>query len=137
MADADASKASARKGVWVRVPPRALAVEAGSGRNPRRRRERARVSLELIALPPVAFALWLAASTPATLASWPARDRAGMALGGGLLLGPLALSLVGLFGWLLVLCVATVSLTAVAAVRRAARTQRDDDEHGHWALPRA
>ena len=80
--------------------------------------------IELIALPPVAFALWLLACAPGGLPHWAVRERAGVAIGAGVVLGPLALALLGLFGWLLVLAVVTVALTLFAAARRADRLPR-------------
>ena len=93
----------------------------------RRRRETPTVPAELIALPPVAFALWLVAGAPNGLAHWPARDRAGVVIGAAVVLGPLALALLGLFGWLLLMVVVTAALTGFATARRADRLPRHGD----------
>jgi len=79
------------------------------------------VPIEIIALPPVAFALWLLACAPGGLPHWSVRERAGVATGAGVVLGPLALALFGLFGWLLMLAVVTVALTVFAWGRRSQR----------------
>ena len=92
---------------------------------------------ELIALPPVAFALWLLAGAAAESARWSPRERAGMVLGGAVILGPLALAAFGLFGWLLLIAALTAGLTAYALARRGRWLSRRERAHGNfWALPR-
>jgi len=90
------------------------------------------VPAELIALPPVAFALWLLASA----SGLPLRERVGIALGGAVVVGPLSLVLLGLFGWLLLVAVLTVGLTAFAVARRAGRLPHRSGASRFWALPR-
>lgn len=91
--------------------------------------------VELIALPPVAFALWLLACAPGGLADWPARERAGMVTGAAVVLGPLALALLGLFGWLLLVAIVTVALTLFAAARRADRLPHRRVDRRRVAVP--
>ncbi|CAA9486918.1 MAG: hypothetical protein AVDCRST_MAG69-1130 [uncultured Solirubrobacteraceae bacterium] len=91
---------------------------------------------ELIALPPVAFALWLLVNATGSLTRWSLRERAGIALGGAVVAGPLALALIGLFGWLLLVALLTVGLTAFALVRRAGRIPQRPGGGRPWALPR-
>lgn len=65
------------------------------------------------------------------------RRASDSALGAALLLGPLALALLGLFGWLMLLAVATVALTIFASARRADRLpRRHSGKGGRWAVPR-
>ena len=91
---------------------------------------------ELIALPPVAFALWLLAGAVGAPARWSPRERAGMVLGAAVVVGPLALAAVGLFGWLLLIAALTTTLTAYASARRSGRFPRRPRGSGRWALPR-
>ena len=91
---------------------------------------------ELIALPPVAFVLWLLVGATGGFGRWSLRERAGMVLGGAVVMGPLALAALGLFGWLLLIAVLTVALTAYAIVRRSGRLTRRPGPRGPWALPR-
>jgi hypothetical protein len=152
MADADASKASAPKGRVgsnptpgtrgrgmrravgsssrrTRVPP--LRRQAGT---PTSRRESLLVPIELIALPPVAFALWLLACAPGCLDRLAVRERIGVVTGAAILLGPLALALLGVFGWLLLLAILTVAMTVFAAAGGTDRLRRRENDRGHLAV---
>ena len=91
---------------------------------------------ELIALPPVAFALWLLAAAVGAPARWPLRERAAFVLGAAVVLGPLALAGLGLFGWLVLIAGLTVTLTVYAIARRGERLSRRLGGSGPWALPR-
>ena len=90
--------------------------------------------VELIALPPVAFALWLLVNATGMLDNWSLRERVAIALGGAVVVGPLSLALLGPFGWLLLLAVLTIGLTAFAIARRSGRLPHRPG--GPWALPR-
>ena len=92
--------------------------------------------VELIALPPVAFALWLLAAAAGLSERWTPRERAGTVLGGALVAGPLALAALGLFAWLLLVTVLTAALTAYAIVRRHRRLPGQRGGRSPWALPR-
>ena len=94
------------------------------------------VPAELIALPPVAFALWLLAGAAEAPARWPLRERAAGVLGSAVVLGPLALAGLGLFGWLLLIAGLTVALTVYATARHGERLSRRPGGSGQWALPR-
>ena len=91
---------------------------------------------ELIALPPVAFALWLLAGAAGMREHSSLRERAGMVVGAATVLGPLALAALGPFGWLLLIAGLTAALTLYAFVRRGARRTRRRGENRSWALPR-
>lgn len=108
-------------------------LQAGTGTL---RRETLSVPAELIALPPVAFALWLLVNAIGLLERWSLRERVGITLGGAVVAGPLALALLGLFGWLLLVAVLTVGLTAFAVARRAGRLPHRPGRGRPWALPR-
>ena len=84
----------------------------------------------------MAFALWLLAGAAGGPARWSARERMGVVLGAAVVMGPLALAALGLFGWLLLIAVLTVALTAYATVRRGGRIARRPGPRGPWALPR-
>jgi hypothetical protein len=90
---------------------------------------------ELIALPPVAFALWLLAGSAGGSDRWSARERAGMVAGGAVVVGPIALATLGLFGWLLLIAALTAALTAYAVARRSARFSRRVGGRNPWVLP--
>ncbi|CAA9479912.1 MAG: hypothetical protein AVDCRST_MAG65-1380 [uncultured Solirubrobacteraceae bacterium] len=91
---------------------------------------------ELISLPPVAFALWLLAGAAGLPERWSLRERAGMVVGAAMVLGPLALAALGLFGWLLLIAALTLAITAYALARRGERLPRRAGRSGPWALPR-
>ncbi len=91
---------------------------------------------ELIALPPVAFALWLLAGSAGLPERWSTRERAGMVLGAAVVVGPLALAALGLFGWLMLIAALTLAFTAYAVARRGDRPARRRGGSGPWALPR-
>ena len=91
---------------------------------------------ELIALPPVAFALWLLSGGAGAPGRWSPRERAGMVLGAAVVIGPLALAALGLFGWLLLIVALTAAVTVYAFVRRSGRLERRSGAGGRWALPR-
>ena len=109
-------------------------VAAEGRRGPRR--ELPTVPAELIALPPVAFALWSLAAAAGLPERWSLRERAGMVLGAAVVLGPLALAALGLFGWLLMIAALTAVITAYAFARRDGRRPRRPSGSGPWALPR-
>ena len=90
---------------------------------------------ELIALPPVAFALWLLCGAAGMPERWSPRDRAGMVLGAAVVIGPLALAALGLFGWLLLISGLSAALTAFAFARRGGRLPRRPRARAPWALP--
>ncbi len=86
-----------------------------------------------------ALARWLFSEIWESLAAaaglperWSLRERAGMVLGAAVVLGPLALAALGLFGWLLMIA----ALTAYAVARRGDRVARRRGGNGPWALPR-
>ncbi|CAA9482249.1 MAG: hypothetical protein AVDCRST_MAG38-2111 [uncultured Solirubrobacteraceae bacterium] len=91
---------------------------------------------ELIALPPVAFALWLLAGATGGSGRWSLRERVGVVLGASVGIGPLALAALGLFGWLLLIAALTVGLTTYAVARRSSRLTRPRGPGRSWALPR-
>ncbi len=91
---------------------------------------------ELIALPPLAFALWLLAGSAGVSERWSLRERTGMVLGAAVVLGPLALAALGLFGWLLMIAGLTLALTVYAIARRSDWLPRRSRGGGPWALPR-
>ena len=107
-------------------------MEGGRGRQ----RESRAVPPELIALPPVAFALWLLTGAASVPGHWSLRERAGMVVGAAMVLGPLALAALGPFGWLLLIAALTLALTAYALARRGVRLPRRPGRSGPWALPR-
>ena len=84
----------------------------------------------------MAFALWSLAGASGGIARWSLRERAGMVLGAAVVMGPLALATLGLFGWLLLIAVLTVALTAYAIARRGGRLTRRPGPGGPWVLPR-
>ena len=92
---------------------------------------------ELIALPPVAFALWLLAGAAGAPARWPLRERAAFVVGAAVVVGPLALAALGLFGWLVLIAGLTTALTVYALVRRDERLPRRLGGSGPWVLPRS
>ena len=92
--------------------------------------------VELIALPPVAFALWLLAGAAGMPDRWSPREQAGMVLGAAVVVGPLALAALGPFGWLLLIAGLTAVVTAYALTRRGNRLARRPRSSGFWALPR-
>lgn len=94
------------------------------------------VPVELIALPPVAFAMWLLVDATGLLDRWTLRERIGMALAAAMVAGPLSLSLLGLFACLLLLAALTAGLTAFAILRRSGRRPRRPGGAGRWALLR-
>ncbi len=73
---------------------------------------------ELLSLPPLALALWLVVFEQGT-ASDHGRERVAIVLGGSVLLGPLALAVLGFFGWLLLVIIIALTLIAFAVGRHA------------------
>lgn len=84
---------------------------------------------ELLSLPPLALALWLLVFEQGT-ASDHGRERLAVVLGGSVVLGPLALAVLGFFGWLLLVIVVALALIVFAVARHAGLLP------GHWRLPK-
>ncbi len=84
---------------------------------------------ELLSLPPLALALWLLIFEQGTTSDH-GRERLAVVLGGSILLGPVALAVLGFFGWLLLVIVSALALIALAVGRHGGLLR------GHWRLPK-
>jgi hypothetical protein len=72
----------------------------------------------LLSLAPTALVLWLLTFGHDGSRSWPpSREQLAMVLGGAIIIGPLALALVGFFGWLLLVAAGTLMMLLWATIR--------------------
>jgi hypothetical protein len=79
---------------------------------------RGRMPEALLSLAPTALVLWLLTVGREPSQSWsPTREQLAMVTGGAVLLGPLALALLGFFGWLLLVAAGALLLLFVATMR--------------------
>lgn len=126
MADTAVSKAAARKGVRVRIPPRAFVEQGrlhaqgglGTASNARRMAELIAFIPTLSALSLVVFGLGGYQPT-APVVLW--------TVAGAIMGGPVAVNLFGFAGWLVMIVAGTVACTAYAAGR--GRPVQDPYQH--------